>query len=165
MGVPLSFLPTSAWSHVPRQAAGTGTEVLASFAPYLYRVALTHNRLAKLENGPVTFRVTERTRHAGTSRTLPAEACRRRFLLHVLPQRFSTVRAGGFLSPRRRSSLAQIRTRLAACPHHDVAATNGHTWARPETSLAPEEVLHCRKCGGQLVFLGRLLPTTRGPPS
>jgi hypothetical protein len=147
------------------QAAGTGTEVLAYFAPSLSRVAITNNRLEKLENGHVTFRVKERERTAWTPRTLPAEEFIRRFLQHVLPKRFSKVRYCGFLSPRRRSSLAQIRTLLATCPHHDSAATNGHNWERPETSLAPEAVWHCRKCGGQLVFLVRLSPTKRGPPS
>lgn len=164
----LTPVPPQVWSKgwmTHCQAAGTGTELRAYFAPSLSRVAITINRLEKLANGPVTCRVKERESTAWTSRTLPAEEFIRRFLQHVLPKRFSKVRYCGFLSPRRRSSLAQIRPLLAACPHHDSAATHGHTWERPKTALAPEEALHCRKGGGQLVFLVRLSPTKRGPPS
>ena len=75
------------------QPAGTGTAVLASCAPSLRRIAITHNRLEKLEDGPVTFRVKERMRHAWTHRTLPAEEFMRRFLQHVLPKGCTNVRS------------------------------------------------------------------------
>ena len=37
-------------------------------------------------------------------------------------------------------------------------------WERQEPP-AVAEALHCRQCGGPLVFLVRLSPTKRGPPS
>jgi len=146
------------------QPAGTGTEVLTYFAPSIYRIAITNNRLEKLEDGYVTFRVKERTSHAWTHRTLPAEECMRRFLQHVLPKGFPKVRYYGVLSPSRRPALAQLRTLLAACPSPDQVAKSGHPRDRHETPPAPEAALHCRSCGGPLVFLCRLLPQKRRPP-
>jgi hypothetical protein len=44
-------------------SAGIGTEVLSYFAPYLYRLARTTNRLETLADGHVTCRVKERQSH------------------------------------------------------------------------------------------------------
>ena len=147
------------------QAAGTGTEVLASFAPSLSRVAITTNRLEKLANGPVTFRVKERASTARTPRTLPAEASIRRFLQHVLPKGFSTVRSYGLLSPSCRPSLAPLRTLLETSSSQAPSAPRGHHRHRHETPPAPAAALHCRRCGGHLVLLVRLLPNKSRPPS
>jgi hypothetical protein len=170
-----ALTPTGLLTHVPPQvwkkgwithcqAAGTGTEVLSYFAPYLYRVAITNSRLEKCEDGHVTFRVKERTSHAWTHRTLPVEEFIRRFLQHVLPKRFTKVRYYGVLSPSRRPALAQSRTLLAAYPHYDQATQGSHDQDRREPPPAPEAALHCRACGGPLVFLYRLVPQKRRPP-
>lgn len=155
----LAHVPPKVWTQgwmTPCQPAGSGTEVLAYFAPSLSRIAITKNHLEKCEDGSVTFRVKERTSHAWTHRTLPAEECMRRFLQHVLPKGCITVRSYGVRSPSRRPALAQIRTLLAACPSHDQAVQSGHTRDRHETSLAPEAARHCPTCGGPLVFLFHL---------
>ena len=144
--------------------AGTGTEVLTYFAPYIYRIALTNNRLETLEDGHVTFRVKKRSGAGWHRLTLPAEAFMHRFLQHVLPRGFMKVRSYGFLSPSRRTVLPQIRTLLAASPSHDPAAESGPPRDRQQTSPAPAQERRCRICGGQLVFLGRLSPHTRAPP-
>jgi hypothetical protein len=137
----LAHVPPQVWkkggmTHGP--AAGTGPEVLASFAPSLSRVALTTHRLAPCAEGPVTFRVTERTRHAWTPRTLPVAACLRRFLQHGLPQGVTPLRSYGLLSPSRRPALAQRRTLLAASPHHDQATQGSHSRDRRAPPPTPE---------------------------
>jgi hypothetical protein len=145
--------------------AGTGREVLNYLAPYIHRIALTNNRLVKLEDGHVTFRYQDSAHSTWRAMTLPAEAFIHRFLQHVLPKGFSKVRYYGILSPRRRKVLAPIRMLLAVCPSNGHTAARGQTWERPETPPAVAEALHCRQCGGPLVFLVRLSPTKRGPPS
>jgi hypothetical protein len=167
--------PTGLLAHVPLQVwtqgwithcqpAGTGSEVLAYFAPYLYRIAITNNRLVQCDDGSVTFRVKERTSHLGTHRTLPAEEFIRRFLQHVLPKRFMKVRYYGVLSPHRRPALAQSRTLLAVSPTAAPAAQRSHTRDRHEPPLTPEAPRHCRTCGEPLVVLFRLLPHKNRPP-
>ena len=144
--------------------AGTGREVITYLAPYIRRIAITNNRLEKLEAGHVTFRFRDSASGESKHLTLPAEECIRRFLQHVLPKGFIKVRYYGFLSPSRRPALAQIRTLLETCPSHAQAAQSGHTRARHQTPPAPEEALHCRTCGGQLVFLFHLSPHKSRPP-
>jgi hypothetical protein len=144
--------------------AGTGSEVLAYFAPYLRRIAITNNRLETLVDGHVTFRVKESRNHQWQHRTLPAEEFIRRFLQHVLPKGFIKVRYSGVLSPSRRPALAQIRTLLEARPSHGQATQRNHSQKRQETLPTPAEERHCRTCGGQLVFLFHLAPNKSRPP-
>jgi Putative transposase len=166
-GLPPS-VPPQVWSKgwlTPCQPAGTGTAVLAYFAPYIHRVAITNNRLEPLENGAVPFRAKAHGSKEGTHRTLPTEAFIRHFLQHVLPKGCSKVRYYGSLSPSRRTALTQIRTLLATCPSNTPVPASSQNRERQEMLPAPEEAWHCRHCGGPLVFLVRLSPTTRGPPS
>ena len=163
----LAQVPPRVWTQgwiTHCQPAGTGTEVLAYFAPYLRRIAITNNRLEKCEDGHVTFRVKERTSHTWTHRTLPAEEFIRRFLQHVLPKGFIKVRSYGLLSPRRRPALAQSRALLTACLSPTQATKSGDKREQDETPPTPAAALHCPTCGGQLVFLFRLLPNKRRPP-
>jgi Putative transposase len=146
------------------QPAGPGTAVLASFAPYIYRIALTNNRLETLADGHVTFRFTKRRGAGWTRLTLPAETCIHRFLQHVLPRRCSQVRSYGLRSPSRRQGLPQIRTLLAACPSNALVMQNTPPPERPPPRPVPAPKRRCRTWGGLLVFLGRLSPPPRKPP-
>jgi hypothetical protein len=146
------------------QPAGTGTEGLPSFAPYISRIALTTNRLATLEDGPVTFRVKQRNGAGWKRLTLPAEAGLHRFLQPVLPRGCITVRSYGFLRPSRRKGLPQIRTLLAPGASHAPAPESSPPRAPQKTSPAPAEAWCCPQCGGPLVFLGRLSPPPQEPP-
>jgi hypothetical protein len=144
--------------------AGTGTEVLTYFAPYIYRMALTTNRLEALEDGQVTFRFKKRSGAGWKRLTLPAEAFIHRFLQPVLPRGCIKVRSYGVLSPSRRKVLPQIRALLAACPSTALAAESAPPRDGHQTGPAPPQEQHCRRCGGPLVFLVRLSPHAREPP-
>ena len=146
------------------QPAGTGTEVLTYFAPYIYRIALTNNRLETLEDGHVTFRFKKRAGTGWKRLTLPAEAFIHRFLQHVLPKGFPKVRAYGLLSPGRRKMLPQIRTLLAMPLPTAPAPERASPRAPAPPPPTPTADRGCRHCGGRLVFLGRLAPHPREPP-
>jgi Putative transposase/Transposase zinc-binding domain len=162
-----ALVPPQAWhkewvTHC--QPAGTGTAVLAYFAPYIYRIALTNNRLETLEDGHVTFRFQKRNRAGWKRLTLPVDAFLHRFLQHVLPRGFPKVRAYGFLSPSRRKILPQIRMLLATdllpAPAPEIASPRPAALAPPTAAAAR----CCRHCGGLLVLVGRLAPHAREPP-
>ena len=89
---------------------GSGEAAFRYLAPYIFRVALSHNRVLKLDEGQVTCQskasATDQTRSA----TVPAQACMRRLLQHVLPARCITVRDDGFLSPGNRHVLTRVST-------------------------------------------------------
>jgi Putative transposase/Transposase zinc-binding domain len=146
------------------QPAGTGTEVLTYFAPYIYRIALTNNRLETLEDGHVTFRFKKHSGAGWKRLTLPAEAFIHRFLQHVLPRGFIKVRAYGILSPSRRKVLPQIRLLLAACASKAAAVERVPRRDGHQPCPTPTQERRCRICGGPLLFLVRLSPHTREPP-
>lgn len=99
---------TQAWV-VHCQAVGTGQAALKYLATYVFRVAISNNRLVKVADDQVTFRYkdsrTGKTRYC----TLPAEEFIRRFLQHVLPKGLVKVRYYGLFSPSHRPLLNQAR--------------------------------------------------------
>lgn len=146
------------------QPAGSGAEVLSYFAPSIYRIALTTNRLETLEDGHVTFRFKKRNTPGWQRLRLPAEAFIHRFLQHVLPRGFCKVRSYGFLSPRRRNILPQIRTLLAAGFSNDLATERTPSPPHPLSCPMPQPARRCRTCGGLLVVVRRLAPYPQEPP-
>jgi hypothetical protein len=93
---------------------------LKYMARYVYRVAISNDRLESIEDGQVTFRYKDYARGGvWRSLTLSADEFLRRFVQHVLPPRFVRIRSFGFLAPGHRAKkLALIRQRLgvSVCP-------------------------------------------------
>ena len=77
---------------VNSKPVGSGETALKYLAPYVYRVALSNNRIEHLDDSLVTFR--DRESDSGTLRrmTLILMEFIRRFLQHVLPDGFHKVR-------------------------------------------------------------------------
>jgi hypothetical protein len=73
-------------------------------------VAISHNRVLTLEDGHVTFQYKDSATKQTRSVTVPAQEFIRRFLQHVLPDRFIKVRYYGFLSPGNRHVLTRVST-------------------------------------------------------
>lgn len=144
--------------------AGTGHQVIASLAPSIRRIALTNNRIEKLADGHVTVRFKERARTQWQHRTLPAEACIRRFLQHVVPKGFLKVRDYGFLSPTCRPSLTHLRHLLTASACHLPLLHDGAPRQPSASRSAAHKTPHCPRCGGQRVLMRHLSRPTRAPP-
>lgn len=158
----LDAVHSSVWlkdwvAHIER--VGSGETALKYLAPYVFRVALSNRRIESLENGRVTFRFKESESGEWKRRTLEAEEFIRRFLLHVLLDRFVKVRYYGFLAQRNRDKLEKVRTLLFV---------NHEKFAVPEppqcdTACASAEPPVCPKCGGVMVLV-RTLEPKRKPP-
>src|SRR5215210_149775 len=84
---------------VHSELVGSGQHAFQYLAPYIFRVAISNNRLRKLHNGQLTFSYKESATDQLKHCTLTAEEFIRRFLQHVLPPRFIKVRYFGLLSP------------------------------------------------------------------
>lgn len=137
---------------VHSEAVGSGQQAFQYLAPYIFRVALSNNRLRSLHHGQVTFSYKESATDQLKHCTLTAEEFIRRFLQHVLPQRFIKVRYYGLLSPAHRHLLQKARHLLSATTKlksHDVKTSN---------SLP---LLTCPHCGGPLTLLA---PIARARP-
>lgn len=115
-------------------------------ARYVYRVAISNSRLVRMEAGQVSFTYKDyREGGAVKEMSLPVEEFLRRFLLHVLPERFVRVRYYGFLSPRRRErDLALCRELLGT---ESAPAAEEESWEALLTRLTGEDPTACEACG------------------
>jgi hypothetical protein len=62
---------------------------------YVFRVAISNNRIKSIENNTVTFLYKDRQRKTEKTMTLDAMEFIRRFLQHVLPKGFMKIRHYG----------------------------------------------------------------------
>ena len=151
-------IPATVWQQewvVHCEGVGSGLNALKYLAPYIFRVALSNNRLLKLENDCVTFRY--RDTETGTEKrcTLGAEEFIHRFLQHVLPKGFVKVRYYGFFAATQRVRLRALQQRLTQLP-----ALTFSVETQPETSQTqPSPKLLCPQCGQPMLFQRTLAPT------
>jgi hypothetical protein len=152
--------PAKVWQQkwvVHAEPVGSGLNALKYLAPYIFRVALSNNRLLKLESDRVTFRYRDTETGAEKRCTLQAEEFIHRFLQHVLPKSFVKVRYYGFFAPTLRARLTALRDSLL--PQADLIAQ--HT---PKTAISPgsppllPHSILCPHCGQPMLFLHTLAP-------
>jgi hypothetical protein len=152
-------VPATVWRQewvVHCQPVGDGAAALKYLAPYIFRVAISNNRILKADDGQVTFRYKDKDNGKTRYCTLAAEAFIRRFLQHVLPKGFVKVRYYGFFSAGNRPRLRRIRQLLGARPAPQ---------SEEEGEGTPAEVTHrCPHCGQVMGLLKRLLPIRNRPP-
>ncbi len=129
-------VPADTWRQpwvVDCRPVGSGRTALQYLAPYIFRVALSHNRIVNLANDHVTFRYRDGETKQRRICTLPAEEFMRRLLQHVLPKGFVKVRYYGLCSPGKRQVLSHLR-QLLAC-RSNTSGTSHHRHA--STTAAP----------------------------
>ena len=151
---------------VHSKPVGSGKAALKYLAPYVYRVALTNNRIEKVENEQVTFRYRESDSGSLRKMTLPAIEFIRRFLQHVLPKGFHKIRYYGLLSPVKRDLLQRIKRLLVHRTAFDVILnTQIETSQSEQVEPTNPKVLHCKRCGGILKLVMKIYPYhQRAPP-
>jgi len=101
--------------------------VIKYLARYANRVGISNNRIVKLENGNVTFKWRDyRDGNKEKLMTVTAHEFIRRFLIHVLPDRFTKIRHYGLLSSRNKKARLQLCKKL----------TNTHTNPKPKENTS-----------------------------
>jgi Putative transposase/Transposase zinc-binding domain len=156
---------------------GNGATALKYLAPYVFRIALSNNRIEQVANDAVTFRYTEGKTGAQKRATLPVDVFIKRFLAHVLPKGFVKVRYYGLLAVGKRRLLAEVRSILAL---RQAVPPPPRTATAPEPLVAPPEadVRRCPSCGQPMQLVQTLPPkrqherlvtmvdgpSSRGPP-
>ena len=167
------LVPAPVWRQawvVHCQPVGSGLPALKYLAPYIFRVAISNNRILALAEGKVTFRY--RASDTGKLRTCTcaAEEFIRRFLQHVLPKGFVKVRYYGFLASGCRQRLASIRQQLDNPPAGQTpdpdngTETESQTEDHPADDPIPNPIVLCPSCGR--VMQRQLIPRPhrRRPP-
>ncbi len=160
-------LPDKTWSQpwvVDCRPVGSGQAALKYLAPYIFRVALSNNRIVDVANDHVTFRYRVADTKKTTTCTLPAQRFIGRFLQHILPKGFVKVRYYGLFRPGNRQLLVQVRAILggigAGCPGPTAACVVTAPVLPPPAPPA----LTCPTCGVMMQVIGILMPTSRSPP-
>jgi hypothetical protein len=106
------------WIVYAKKPFGSPQTVLDYLGRYTHRVALSNDRIVKVEKDQVTLSYRDR-KDGDREKTIPLEAHEfiHRFLLHVLPEGFMRVRHFGFLANRsKKHALAQCRRLLKMDP-------------------------------------------------
>ncbi len=162
---PLSTaVPVETWCQpwvVDCRPVGSGRTALQYLAPYIFRVALSNNRIVNVANEQVTFRYQDGETGQPRTCTLTAEEFIRRFLQHVLPKGFVKVRYFGLFSPGNRKLLALLRHLLVLAAPPPLTCQAAAPAAAP---IMPPPSIRCPSCGTALQLIQILLPTGRSPP-
>ena len=140
-------IPADTWKRdwvVHIKPAGDGEKALEYMGRYLFRTAISNNRIIKLQNDKVTFRYTDSKTGKTKIVTLDALEFIRRFLQHVLPKGFQKVRYYGFLAAAARKRLSRLRKML---------------WLDSVSESKPRQLpkpLLCPVCGSVLEWIEHL---------
>jgi len=141
-----SKIPAQTWKRdwvVHIKPVGNGQKALEYMGRYLFRIAISNNRILKLSDGKVTFRYTDYKSGKTKIVTLEASEFIRRFLQHVLPHNFMKVRYYGFLAAAARKKFNTLRKMLF------MSALSDHKPENPKPLLCPI-------CGSVLQWVDKL---------
>jgi len=136
------------WVVYAKPPFGGPEAVLAYLSRYTHRVAISNHRLVSADANTVAFKWKDYRIKRGDRMKimrLPTFEFIRRFLMHVLPDRFHRIRHYGFLAgSRRKAKVAQIRALLGAT-RSDEPDRPADDPPAPLTLREP-----CPDCGGQM---------------
>jgi hypothetical protein len=131
----------------------SGPEVVIHYlGNYTHRVGISNHRITKIENGRVHFRY--RDSADGNKRkemSLDAQEFMRRFLLHVLPQRFVRIRHYGFLGNRfRKAKIERLKNVLIPKKENESetksSSSDKHDWKERLKKLTGVDITVCPEC-------------------
>ena len=168
-------LPKAAWRKpwvVHCTAWGEGDEaVLRYLARYVFRVAITNNRIVGLDDKGITIRHKDRKSMQWRTTRLTGHEFMRRFLQHVLPKGLHKVRYYGLWHPARREHAQRARLMLlldrppTPSPATRSAETVDRATDRSANHTPFDETRICPRCQqGRLVRASRLYPKQASGP-
>jgi hypothetical protein len=140
-----------------RPFAGPRT-VLDYLGRYVFRIAISNERIRYVTGGMVTF--SYRDRKDGNRKkdmTLPADEFIRRFLTHVLPDSYTRIRHYGFLATRnRKSNIACVKRLLGVSPGNYECTEKSIQEIMLE--VTGKDIFKCPRCRSGTMTLDRIIP-------
>jgi hypothetical protein len=130
-----------------------GHTALTYLAPYVFKGAISHSRIVSLNNRTVTFSYRNPGRVRKRTTQLDAIEFIHRFLQHVLPEGFQTVRHCGFLNPR--CAIPTDTLRLMILQQRPSA------FSAPDSETPQPFVASCPTCGKPMQLVMRLWTSNR----
>jgi hypothetical protein len=138
---------------VHSENAGSGEAAFKYLANYVFRVAISNNRILSMQHGKVTFKYRESETQQWKTMTLDAFEFMRRFLQHVLPKGFVKVRYYGFWASANKTILQHIRQLLGVKEQKD----------RPEQQNNKPGPMLCPTCRKEMLFIAQVKPGASWP--
>lgn len=128
---------------------GHGEAVLKYLAPYVYRVAISDNRIVSMSDDQVVYRVKPSGSRRYQTRRLSGEAFAGAFAQHILPPGFQKVRYYGFMSSNNKLKREDVRWL--------VWLWRGWTYwlgsGRFQPELPKPKPVQCEHCGGEMELI------------
>ena len=140
----------------------SGANVLKYLGRYINSVAISNQRIIKFEEGKVTFKWKDYSDHNKIKlMTLEAVEFIRRFLLHILPNRFVKIRHYGLLSNKNKKTKLKIcRKLLNVDDQPSETTTEKETWQELMFRLTGKDVNKCPCCEkGKMIIKSEILPS------
>lgn len=162
----LTLLYQKAWIVYCKPPMGSPEKVLEYLGRYTHRVAISNDRILRLDGDRVTFRYRDSADGDRIKQmTLSAFEFIRRFLLHILPDGFVKIRHYGILSNRNRKTKLK-QTQQVFGTWHERAPDEKPAWQELFHRLTGIDLSICPHCGkGQMVAKEILRPQSdRSPP-
>lgn len=147
----LNTLYKKDWVSYCKPPFNNAEQVIGYLGRYTHRVAISNNRIKKLENGKVCFQWKDYK-----------DGCKNklRFLLHILPDKFVKIRYYGILSNRNRKKKLKICRKLLTVSNENIPAQAGL-----EEMERKFDYTKCPYCGiGVMVIQKVVLPGKNAPP-
>ena len=155
------------WVSYVKESFGEAGQVIDYLGRYTHRVAISNERIIKLKDGKVTFRYRD-YRDGSKTKTMTLEVFEfiRRFLLHILPNRYTKIRYRGLFSNRNRKKKLKICKQILGTVNKDNGdLPKAESWQELLFRLTGEDPRICPCCNeGQMVTKSTLLPISNAPP-
>jgi len=161
----LTNLYHQAWVVYCRPPLKHPEKVVDYLGRYTHRVALSNDRLVKMEDNKVTFRWRDSADNDKIKwLTLEAFEFIRRFLLHVLPSQFVKIRYYGILSHRsRKGKLLRCKKLLGVLISEGAKQVLKETWQDLLARITGIDPRVCPYCGkGKMIQRETLSPCSIG---
>ena len=156
------------WNVYCKPSFGSPNQVIDYVGRYTHRVAISNHRILGLEGDQVSFRYRD-SADGDRTKTMSLHAFEfiRRFLLHILPERFVRIRHYGILSNRNRyTKLNRCKTLMGVQEQHPPQDRLSLAWQELLYRLTGVDPTICPHCGkGRMIPNEILMPqTSRSPP-
>ncbi len=149
----LKPLATPEWVVYAKPPFAGPETVLAYLSRYTHRIAIANSRLIDLDDSAVTFKWKDyraKGRERYKTMTLTTHEFIRRFLIHVLPQRFHRIRHYGLLANGHRVENLALARQLIAVP---APQTNGDDIESDDDADLTALPQPCPHCGGRMIII------------
>ena len=156
------------WNVYCKPPFGSPEQVLNYLGRYTHRVAISNERIVKLEGKKVTIRYRDSgENNKNKLMTLDVFEFIRRFLLHILPDNFMKIRHYGILSNRNRKTKLKLCKKILGVLSEDDQEEEQTSWEELFYDLTGIDPGKCPSCGiGKMIAKRTLLPPAdRSPPS